>query len=134
MYANPVALVISADRLLRRLVAVSLDQIGCLSLDVATSRQGLECVGTTHVDFVIVDVSLTDAFEDVLVRRLRLEEPELKVLYLVGGPCPVSSGPIVRNIDAYLRKPFRLHELRAVVSSWLNGRCITSPGSSISLN
>src|SRR4051812_14462087 len=51
----PVALVVSADRQVRRLISASLGQIGCTSLDVATGREGFECAGAAHVDLVIVD-------------------------------------------------------------------------------
>ncbi len=118
---SPVALVVSADRHLRRLVAASLDQIGCASVDVATSREGLECVGATRIDFVIVDVCLTDAFEEVLIRQLRVDRPDLKALYLIGRANPVfNRGSIIRRIDAYLRKPFRLYELHDVVTFLLH--------------
>jgi DNA-binding response OmpR family regulator len=62
----PVALVVSADRQVRRLISASLGQIGCTSLDVATGREGFECAGAAHVDLVIVDVCLPDGCETVL--------------------------------------------------------------------
>src|SRR3954463_8180568 len=52
----PVALIVSADRQVRRLISASLGQIGCTSLDVATGREGFACAGAAHVDLVIVDV------------------------------------------------------------------------------
>ena len=59
----PVALVVSSDRQVRRLISASLGQIGCTSLDVATGREGSECAGAAHVDLVIVDVCMPDGFE-----------------------------------------------------------------------
>ena len=118
----PVALVVSSDRQVRRLISASLGQIGCTSLDVATGREGFECAGAAHVDLVIVDVCMPDGFETDMVRQLRVEQPDLKVLYLIGRANPVfnrSAGQ--RSTDAFLTKPFGLHELTEVVASWLDG-------------
>ena len=117
----PVALVVSSDRQVRRLISASLGQIGCTSLDVATGREGSECAGAAHVDLVIVDVCMPDGFESDMVRQLRTEQPDLKVLYLVGRASPLfsrCSGK--RSIDAFLAKPFGLDELTEVVASWLD--------------
>ena len=85
----PVALVVSADRQVRRLISASLGQIGCTSLDVATGREGFECAGAAHVDLVIVDVCLPDGYETDMVRQLRAMQPDLKVLYLIGRASPI---------------------------------------------
>jgi two-component system cell cycle sensor histidine kinase/response regulator CckA len=117
----PVALVVSSDRQVRRLISASLGQIGCTSLDVATGREGFECAGAGHVDLVIVDVCMPDGFETDMVRQLRAAQPDLKVLYLVGRASPLftrCSGK--RSTDAFLAKPFGLHELTEVVASWLD--------------
>jgi CheY-like chemotaxis protein len=116
----PVALVVSSDRQVRRLISASLGQIGCTSLDVATGREGFECAGAGNVDLVIVDVCMPDGFETDMVRQLRAAQPDLKVLYLVGRASPLftrCSGK--RSTDAFLTKPFGLHELTEVVASWL---------------
>ena len=85
----PVALVVSSDRQVRRLISASLGQIGCTSLDVATGREGFECAGAAHVDLVIVDVCMPDGFETDMVRQLRAGQPDLKVLYLIGRASPL---------------------------------------------
>ena len=118
----PVALVVSSDHQVRRLISASLGQIGCTSLDVATGREGSECAGAAHVDLVIVDVCMPDGFETDMVRQLRVEQPDLKVLYLIGRASPVfNRGAGQRTTDAFLTKPFELHELTEVVASWLDG-------------
>jgi DNA-binding response OmpR family regulator len=117
----PVALVVSSDRQVRRLISASLGQIGCTSLDVATGREGFECAGAAHVDLVIVDVCVPDGFENDMVLQLRAAQPDLKVLYLIGRATPLfnrSSGK--RSTEAFLTKPFGLHELTEVVVSWLD--------------
>jgi DNA-binding response OmpR family regulator len=134
MDTSPVVLVVSADRHLRRLLAASLDQIGCVSLDAATSLEALEWFDTGRVDVVIVDSSLNDPSQAFLVERLRTERPQPKVLYLIGRTDSAASGLTATGIDGYLRKPFRLHGLRDLVSSWLYDDAIgsvTSPGLSL---
>ena len=131
----PVALVVSADHQVRRLISASLGQIGCTSLDVATGREGFECAGAAHVDLVIVDVSMPDGFETDMVRQLRAEQPDLKVLYLIGRASPMfsrCSGK--RNTDAFLAKPFGLHELTEVVASWLDDPLAPLNVSGLTLN
>jgi two-component system cell cycle sensor histidine kinase/response regulator CckA len=121
MVQCPVALVVSADSQVRRLISASLGQIGCTSLDVATGREGFECAGAAHVDLVIVDVCQPDGFETDMVRQLRAMQPDLKVLYLIGRASVLlerCSGK--RSIDAFLTKPFVLDELTEVVASWLD--------------
>jgi len=132
----PVALVVSADRQVRRLISASLGQIGCTSLDVATGREGFECAGAAHVDLVIVDVSVPGGFETDMVRQLRTVQPDLKVLYLIGRASPLmyngcSGQPAT---DAFLTKPFGLHELTDVVSSWLEDAMTPIDVSGLSLN
>ena len=131
----PVALIVSADRQVRRLISASLGQIGCTSLDVATGREGFECAGAAHVDLVIVDVCVPDGFETDMVRQLRAMQPDLKVLYLIGRASPLfnrCSGK--RSTDAFLTKPFGLHELTDVVASWLDDALAPFNVSGLSLN
>jgi len=130
----PVALVVSKDRQVRRLISASLGQIGCTSLDVATGREGFECAGASHVDLVIVDVCLPDGFETDMVRQLRATQPDLKVLYLVGRAHPIFAQAGRQTTDAFLTKPFGLHELTDVVSSWLDDALAPFNVSGLSLN
>ena len=131
----PVALVVSADRQVRRLISASLGQIGCTSLDVATGREGFECAGAAHVDLVIVDVCLPGDFETDMVRQLRAVQPDLKVLYLIGRANPMLNRYLGKqNTDAFLTKPFGLHELTDVVSSWLEDSLAPYNVAGLSLN
>lgn len=131
----PVALVVSADRQVRRLISASLGQIGCTSLDVATGREGFECAGAAHVDLVIVDVCLPDGFETDMVRQLRATQPDLKVLYLIGRSHPLLDRCAGKHsADAFLTKPFGLHQLTDVVSSWLDDDLAPLNVSGLSLN
>jgi CheY-like chemotaxis protein len=136
MMTCPVALVVSKDRQVRRLISASLGQIGCTSLDVATGREGFECAGAAHVDLVIVDVSVPDGFETDMVRQLRAVQPDLKVLYLIGRASPLLYNRCqgTAGIDAFLTKPFGLHELTDVVASWLEDPLAPAHISGLSLN
>lgn len=135
MHNCAVALVVSADRQVRQLIAASLDRIGCTAVDVATSQEGLKCAGASRVDFLILDVSLPGALEPDMVRQLRGEQPDLKVLYLIGPSYGVFDHCCaVGRIDAYLLKPFALHQLCDVVACWLHDGVARAPMASLSLN
>lgn len=130
-----VALVVSADRHVRQLITAGLDRIGCTAVDVSTSQEGLACAGGNRVDFLILDVSLPGALEPDMVRRLRGEQPDLKVLYLIGPAFGVfDHSCAVGRIDAYLMKPFALHQLCDVVASWLNNDIARASTTALSLN
>jgi DNA-binding response OmpR family regulator len=120
MHSYPMALVVSPDAHVRRLIAATLHHIGCVAFDVATGQEGLVCVGATRVNLVIVDVSQADAFETTLIGQLRVEQPDLKVLYLIGGVNAAADHCFVwEALDAYLCKPFGLEQLSEIVASWL---------------
>lgn len=131
----PVALVVSADRQVRRLIAASLDELGCTTLDAATNKEGLEFAAETRVDWVIVDVFPPGAFESDMIRQLRVKQPALKVLYLIDRASPVlNRWSVVRHNDTYLGKPFALPELCDIVASWLDDSLALLKLAGISLN
>ena len=117
----PVALVVSADRQVRQLIVASLDELGCITFDAASDKQGLEFAAMTRVDCVIVDACQPETLVSHMIRQLRLLQPEIRVLYLVDRISSVSS-PLsaLRLTDTWLNKPFALTELCKIVESWSN--------------
>jgi DNA-binding response OmpR family regulator len=135
MCSYPMALVVSPDPHVRRLIAATLDQIGCVAFDVATGQEGLACAGATRVNLVIVDVSLPNAFETTLIKQLRVGQPDLKVLYLIGGANTAGDHRLVWEApDAYLCKPFELEQLSDIVASWLRDDIIPLVAAGLSMN
>jgi DNA-binding response OmpR family regulator len=132
MRTGPVALVVSRDRHLRKLLGVSLLRLGCDAMDVATGREGVRCAVQTPFDVVIVDLA-NDPSAPHLLRELREAPSKLRVLCLVGG-----TDELVRlselRIDACLRKPFRLHELSDVIEFWLRTDLRTTAFARAALN
>ena len=130
-----IALVVSAERQVRQLIVVSLAELGCSTIEAATHEEGLEYAALTYVDVVVVDVGQLDAFESAMICELRRNQPALKVLYLVGRMNPVFRSSLEPKAhDFYLRKPFRLHELCDIVSSWLEDGKAFLTVTGISLN
>ena len=117
MDTNYIALVVSGDRHLRKLLTVSLDRIGCDALDVATGQDGLRCVDVLPLDIVIVDLA-NDPSAAMLLQRLRTSASRVKVVCLMGDAADERRRLSGARVDAYLRKPFRLHELNDVVECW----------------
>ena len=121
MRPYPVALVVSADRQVRQLIIAGLDELGCTTLDAASDKQGLEFAAATRVDCVIVDACPPEMLVSNLIRRLRLLQPEIKVLYLVDRTSTVPSPwSALRRSDACLNKPFELGKLCKILESWLD--------------
>jgi DNA-binding response OmpR family regulator len=121
MRYRPLALVLSADRHLRRLIDVTLDESGYTPLNVATDAGAEDIDGTllSRVKLVVVNVRGSDMLHADLIRELREHEPALKVLYLLDRKDPASTRSLfIPWNDRYLRKPFRWQELSEIVSCW----------------
>ena len=129
----PIALVVSVDRQVRQLVAVSLGELGCATCDAATREEGLTYAARMSLDVVVVDDCQPDAVGTDMVRELRVNQPNLKVLYLIGPAHSGFNSGILKAHDSYLRKPFRLDELCDIVSSWLDDplACSTVTGAAM---
>jgi DNA-binding response OmpR family regulator len=132
----PIALVVSADQQIRRLIVASLDDLGCTTLDAANDKQGLEFAAVTRVDCVIVDACPPEALVSNMVRQLRLLQPGIRVLYLVDRASAAPSGPysVLRRTDTCLNKPFELGELCKIVESWWDDRPVFRNVGGMSLN
>ena len=130
----PVALIVSRDCHLRRLLTHSLDGSGGDASGAATGAEGIARVEATRVDLVIVDLS-SDPSEEALLQRLRAEPPGLRVIGLAGRFCSSRlERPSRARLDVCLRKPFRLDELTDVVSSWLFEDAAPASAARVALN
>jgi DNA-binding NtrC family response regulator len=134
MRSFPNALVVSPDVHVRHLIVAALGELGCRTFAAATHDDALAHASLSDVDLLIVDVD-HPAFEDALVCELRGDQPGLNVLYLVGRVGLLTTHAFERKLqDAFLRKPFRLDDLRDIVSSWLEERWKFTAFGAISLN
>jgi two-component system cell cycle sensor histidine kinase/response regulator CckA len=122
-----VVLVADDDPRVRRLLVTLLRQVGFAVVDAANGWEGLERVaGIPRIDLVVADLSMPEMSGTEMVRRLRLERPGLKALYLTDNTNATNAQldshlALARDLrEAYLPKPFTLNGLCDAVSSLLH--------------
>ena len=94
-----------------------------------TGREALAAVGTFDPDLVLLDVMMPDLDGFEVVRRLRFDGVQVPVLFLTARD---TTDDVVRGLtlggDAYIKKPFSVEEIVALVGATLrrNGRATTA--------
>ncbi len=116
-------LVIDDEQVLRRSVVEILEREGHEVLDAADGKVGMQLLREQRPDLVISDLFMPEMDGVELLRQLRRESPELKVVVMSGGAydgqiqlLDVATG---LGAAAVLRKPFELEELVSVVNEVL---------------
>ncbi len=116
-------LVIDDEQALRRSVVKILEREGHEVLDAADGKVGMRLLREQRPDLVISDLFMPEMDGVELLRQLRRESPELRVVAMSGGAydgqielLDVATG---LGAAAVLRKPFELEELVSIVSDVL---------------
>ncbi|HZR26445.1 MAG TPA: hypothetical protein VFA59_22810 [Vicinamibacterales bacterium] len=131
----PVALVVSADQQIRHAICASFGHLGCRTLGTASHEGGLNDDASARVDFIVVDVCHTHAFDSDLVRELRAKRPDVPVLYLIGRASPVfKRGPGFDVNDLQEARRYRVYDATTVVLKGFDDRMAMLAVSSISMN
>jgi CheY-like chemotaxis protein len=118
METCPMAVVLSADCQLRRVITAGLGELGCSTHDVGSRAEALAYAARTSIDVAIID-GARDAVGRDVIRKLLTNQPQLHILYLSDtGETETGQGLGVAA-DASLRKPFKLEDLCDIVSMWL---------------
>jgi CheY-like chemotaxis protein len=118
METCPMAVVLSADCQLRRVITAGLGELGCSTHDVSSRAEALAYAARTSLDVAIIDGE-RDAVGHDVIRKLLTNQPQLHILYLLDtGETETGQGLGVAA-DASLRKPFKLADLCDIVSMWL---------------
>ena len=135
MRNSPVALVVSADHQVRQAICASFGQLGCTTLGTSSHDGGLNDDASDRVDFVVIDVCHTDAFDSDLLRELRAKRPNVPVVYVIGRASPVfKRGPGIDVHDLLAAGRFKVYDLSAVVLPWLDDQMALLAGTGISFN
>jgi DNA-binding response OmpR family regulator len=118
METCPMAVVLSADYQLRRVITAGLGELGCKTYDVGSQAEALAYAAKTPIDVAVID-GARDAVGRDTIRKLLTDQPQLHILYLLDtGDGETGRGSGVAA-DASLRKPFELGDLCDIVSTWL---------------
>ena len=103
-------LLVEDDVLVRMTLAESLREATCEVMEAASSDEALRLLACAPApDILVTDVKLPGAMDGVeLAARARQIEPGLKIIVTSGHAAP---GEVRDVADAFLAKPFHLHQL-----------------------
>jgi two-component system cell cycle sensor histidine kinase/response regulator CckA len=106
------------------LVRRCLDDQRVTLIEASSGTEALEQLPKRpYLDLLITDLRMPEMEGDELARRVRLQEPDLKVLYLTSHADRLfEAKPQLWEAEAYLDKPFTREGLRQAVALLLFGR------------
>jgi two-component system, cell cycle sensor histidine kinase and response regulator CckA len=122
---NPLKLLVADDEpSLRDLVKRFLDDP---RFDVVEAGSGPEALAVVpdarEIDLLITDQMMPEMQGHELSRRLRLQNPDLRVLYLTGhSDALFDSKERLWDNEAYLDKPFTMKSLSEAIAMLMTGR------------
>jgi len=117
-------LLVEDEDAVRSFAARALGQRGYRVLEASTGAEALEVFASHNgdVDLVVSDVVMPEMDGPTLMRRLRSERPDVKIIFISG----YAEDAFRRNLSdkddfMFLQKPFDLKELAAAVKAALQG-------------
>jgi len=110
-------MVVDDDQAVRDFVDRVLRDAGYRTMVAASGPEAIELAGKQPIDLLLTDVNMPQMTGDELARRLRLDEPSLKVLYLTGFSDQLfNEKTTLWQDEAYLEKPCTIAGLLQAVS------------------
>lgn len=119
-----VVLVVDDEEPVRRFVERALREAGYKTMTAAGGPEALSTAAASGgFDILVTDLMMPEMTGDELARRLRLQEPSLKVLYLTGFSDRLfKEKATLWQDEAFLEKPCTIRGLLEAVSLLLTGR------------
>lgn len=112
----PFILVIDDEDEVRDMLAFSLEQSGFRVMAVASGAEGIELVHANPFDLVITDLKMPVMDGVATTRALRVLAPALPVVLMSGFvPADGVAACLACGANAFIRKPFGLEEIEALV-------------------
>jgi CheY-like chemotaxis protein len=116
-------LVVDDDQAVRDFVDRVLREAGYRTMVAGSGPDAIELAGKEPIDLLLTDVNMPQMTGDELARRLRHDEPSLKVLYLTGFSDQLfSEKSTLWQDEAYLEKPCTITGLLEAVALLTVGR------------
>jgi two-component system cell cycle sensor histidine kinase/response regulator CckA len=115
-------LLVEDEEAVRSFASRALGQRGYHVLEAATGTEALELFAEHNrdVDLVVSDVVMPEMDGPTLMKRLRSERPDLKIIFISGYAEDSFRKNLPENEDfMFLQKPFDLKELAAAVKAAL---------------
>ena len=118
------ALIVDDEDPVRRFVERVLREAGYTTAAAAGGTEALKIAAEFgKFDILVTDMMMPEMTGDELARRLRLQEPQLKVLYLTGfSERLFKEKTTLWQDEAFLEKPCSVRGLLEAVSLLLTGR------------
>ena len=110
-------LIVDDDRAVRDFVEHVLRDAGYRTMAAASGPEAIELATKQPIDLLLTDVNMPQMTGDELARRLRHDDPSLKVLYLTGFSDQLfSDKTTLWQDEAYLEKPCTIAGLLQAVA------------------
>jgi two-component system cell cycle sensor histidine kinase/response regulator CckA len=118
------ALIVDDEEPVRRFVERVLREAGYTTASADGGAEALRIAAEFgRFDILVTDMMMPEMTGDELARRLRLQEPQLKVLYLTGYSDRLfKEKPALWKDEAFLDKPCSVRGLIEAVSLLVTGR------------
>jgi CheY-like chemotaxis protein len=116
-------LIVDDEEPVRNFVERVLREAGYETATASDGAEALETARGKQIDLLLTDVNMPQMSGDELARRLRAEDPGLKVLYLTGFSDQLfKEKNTLWQDEAYLEKPCSIAGLREAVALITLGR------------
>jgi CheY-like chemotaxis protein len=119
----PRILVIDDEEVLRKIVRVVLEVAGYEVLEAVNGAAGLRREREQGADLVLVDIFMPEMDGLEVIRRLRADSPQTRIIAMSGGgksgQMDMLTAAAALGASRTLRKPFEPRELLAVVGDVL---------------
>jgi two-component system, chemotaxis family, chemotaxis protein CheY len=119
-------LVIDDDELLRRALRMALEEAGYEVAEAADGKAGLRLQREQGADLVLVDIFMPERDGLEVIRALRAEAPQPKIVAMSGGgrigQIEVLGAAAAFGASRTLQKPFEPHELLTAIRELLAER------------
>ena len=126
---RPIVLVVDDEAPIRQIERRLLEHAGYEVIDASGATEALALLHDgKEIDLVVADLDMPEVSGDEMVRRIRTERPDLKVLYVTGHIDRLMDARPLWDGEAFLDKPFSMNGLVEAVSLLVFGRVSAKPG------
>ncbi len=104
-----------------------LDEYGYTTLAATSGEEALQVYRDQDVDLVILDLNMPGMGGQKCLERLKEIDPGARVVIASGYSAETASGKAIRaQVDGYIGKPYRLHDLLKMVREVLDAKPLSS--------
>lgn len=118
---RPRALIVDDNHQMADIMSLMLEAIGLESLYASNAKEALSHIRQENIGVVITDVRMPEMNGVKLLTTLKDEQPALPVLVMTAYTLSEEEEEKVNRLsDGFLKKPFRMDELRGVLKRFIN--------------